>query len=225
MLYSIGTALIVAIAYFSDDKLQYRLVLFMVAVVLISFAAGAIKSNISTFGAMQVVEYGEKSIQNFFNWFYWLINLAAFLSFTFIAYLQIEKNFFYGYIPALTTVVIAIVILSIGRSSLNLKKPIGSHLSDIVIIIKHAIYRKWKFYQPIHSEVPDNTSLDLLEYAHVLFGGFYSTDQIDTVRSIGRVTLVFVTMIIYWAVYFQVRFTFFIFSQIELKTSKNRMDL
>lgn len=202
-LYSAGISLVVTVAYYTDNQLHYRLLLLMVAVVLMSFGAGTIKSNISTFGARQVAEYGEKTIQCFFNWFYWLINIAAFLAFTVIAYLQIE-SFFYGFIPALSTILIATLIILLGKTRFNCKKPIGSHFSDIVQIIKHAIYRKWKFYETIQSEVPEDTSLDLLDYAHVLFGGFYSTDQIDTVRSIGRVILVFLTMIIYWCVYFQV---------------------
>lgn len=204
--YFVGACLIPVVAYDGDLftlTMNVKCIFFAISLFLISIGTGGIKANISTFGAEQVAPYGETAIRRFFNWFYWLINFASLVSFSFIAYLQ-TKNFFFGYIPPVAAMFISLFLFALGRRKYVCKPANGSQLTDIIKILSHAVSRKLRYRSRVRSELPVGAELDLLDYAHVSFGGKYSSDQIDIVRCVGRITLVFLAMIIFWTTYFQV---------------------
>ena len=204
LLYNIGgTGLLLTTHFTRNEKLKYSEVYCVLSLAFIAFGAAGIKSNISTFAARQVSPFGEAKVRSLFKCFYWLINLAAVLSCTFISYLQIW-DFFYGYLPGVCGVFLSVLILIFNRRFFIYKYVNGSHLTDITRILFHALKRKFKFHKEIQEELAQHTSMDLLDYAHVMFGGSYSTDQIDIVRCFGRMTLIFLTLVMYWTVYFQV---------------------
>jgi len=204
LLYNIGGAGLVLIAHFTKkEKLKYNDIYCIISLAFIALGAAGIKSNISTFAARQVSPFGEAKVRSLFNYFYWLINLSAILSCTVIAYLQLY-DFFYGYLSVVCGVFLSTFVFICSRKFFIYKYVNGSHLTDITKILFHALQRKVKFRKEIQEELPQYTSLDLLEYAHLMFGGSYSTDQIDIVRCFGRMTLIFLTLVMYWTVYFQV---------------------
>jgi peptide/histidine transporter 3/4 len=61
-----------------------------IGIYLISFGTGGIKPNVSTLGADQFdTKYEQDRIEkeSFFNYFYWMINLGALISYTLVAYI------------------------------------------------------------------------------------------------------------------------------------------
>lgn len=67
---------------------------------LVALGTGGIKSNVNTFGADQFdvsIEQDRIEKESFFNWFYFAINIGAFISLTGIAYIcQNMHDFFLG---------------------------------------------------------------------------------------------------------------------------------
>eukprot|EP00111_Clytia_hemisphaerica_P021778 TCONS_00064039-protein len=209
LFYNIGNAGIVVIAYImKKENYDYYPHFFIISLIFISLGASGMKANISTFAARQVIHFGDIHVRKLFNRFYWLINFAAVISCTFVAYLQLQ-DFLYGYLPGLCGTVLATIIFICSKRYFVIKRSNGSHLTDIFNIVTQSIKRKYKFQKSISEEIPKHTTLDLLEYGHIMFGGSYSTDQIDIVRSFSRILLIFMTLLVYWTIYFQMPSVFF----------------
>lgn len=51
---------------------------------------------------------------SFFNWFYWAVNLGAFVSLGGITYVQQQHSFFYGYVAAAACLGLAALSFIVG---------------------------------------------------------------------------------------------------------------
>lgn len=118
-----------------------------VAIYTIALGAGGIKPNVSTLGADQFDErYSKDRIEkaSYFNWFYWSINLGAFVSYTVITYIctfgipqlgGVEWGFFVGYsIPCVSMALSVLVFLS-GMRKYRKMPPTGSAISRSLGIV------------------------------------------------------------------------------------------
>jgi len=202
LLYIVGTILLTATTY--KYPAPYTLSMsskegfLALSLIVIAIGTGGIKANVSPMGADQVESEGKEMVQKFFDWFYWFIQVGSLLAFTIVVYVQQEVSFFYGYMITAVSMVLATILLLIGRNHYTLHPPKGSYLADTLRIIggglrdklccrKSAVLNHW------------------LDGAKITKGGKFSEDMVEGVKSVVRLIPIFLTFIFYWTIFGQVR--------------------
>ena len=195
LLYLIGAVLMLPASYENSGYSKTaRLLFFATALIILTFATGGIKSNVSPFGADQNQQEGPRAVQTFFNWFYFFINLGSFLALTVVVWVQQTYSFFYGYVITASAVALTAIIFVAGRNKYLHSSPAGSELTRAAKIIYEAI------------TIPGKPSISTrLDKAKNRNGGTFSETEVEDVKSLLRVIPVFSLFVVYWAVYVQVR--------------------
>ncbi|XP_076446957.1 solute carrier family 15 member 4-like [Babylonia areolata] len=187
-------------SYF-DMNVDTRRALFLSSLVFIAIGTGGIKSNVGPFGAQQLQEQGEAAVKSFFNWFYWFINVGSLIAYTGVAYVQQEVSFAWGYVVPLVSMVIAIFLFIVVRPFYEHKAPGGSLLSMSVAVVWQVLTRK-------RPEVPPGEKSRFFDPARARYGGSFDDHTVESVKAVLRVLPVFLTIVMYWAVYNQMSTTF-----------------
>jgi peptide/histidine transporter 3/4 len=137
----------------SATPAQYSV--FFFGLYLIALGTGGIKPCVSSFGADQFDDTDPKERVkkgSFFNWFYFSINIGAFVSSSLIVWIQDNRGWGLGFgIPALFMGV-AIGSFFLGTPLYRFQRPGGSPLTRMCQVLV-ASFRKWKL------EVPNDSSL------------------------------------------------------------------
>ncbi|XP_037425684.1 protein NRT1/ PTR FAMILY 8.3-like isoform X1 [Triticum dicoccoides] len=128
---------------------------FFLGLYMIALGTGGIKPCVSSFGADQFDDSDptERVKQgSFFNWFYFCINIGAFISGTVIVWIQDNSGWGIGF--AIPTIFMALAIASFFSASdvYRFQKPGGSPLTRVCQVVVSA-FRKW------HVELPRDTAL------------------------------------------------------------------
>ena len=183
------------------------------SIYLISFGTGGIKPNVSTLGADQfdiAYERDRKEKESFFNYFYWMINLGALISFTLVAYIcqyglhglgGQQWSFFVGFMIPLIMMVLGVGIFVSGTKKYKMVKPGGSILEYSLKIAYEAVWtQRSKKYEPklVHT----------LDKAKVEYGGTYPTADVESLKNITKLGPFLIAMIPYWGIYSQMSTTF-----------------
>ena len=183
------------------------------AIYLISFGTGGIKPNVSTLGADQFdtqYEQDRREKESFFNYFYWMINLGALISFTLVAYIcqygitgigGLEWSFFTGFMIPLIMMCLGICIFVYGTNKYKIVKPSGSILEFSLKILYEAIWIK-------RSNKYDVKLIHILDKAKRENGGSYSTEDVENLKNITKLGPFLIAMIPYWGIYSQMSTTF-----------------
>lgn len=137
---------------------------FFFGLYLIALGTGGIKPCVSSFGADQFDDTDDKeSVKkgSFFNWFYFSINIGAFVSSSLIVWIQDNAGWGLGFgIPALF-MGIAIASFFAGTPLYRFQKPGGSPITRICQVLV-ASFHKWNLAVPSDSsllyETQDKTS-------------------------------------------------------------------
>ncbi|ELU04156.1 hypothetical protein CAPTEDRAFT_167732 [Capitella teleta] len=181
---------------------------------IMAIGNGGVKANIAPFGADQVKMLGSTSTRGFFNWFYWSINLGALVALGLFAFVQQELSFFWGYVVPGMLLCVGTILFICGFCFYVMKPPSGSILSNIVKIIFQGCRLSARNKKITTSSSSGVHSMDppegCLDRAKLRFGGSFHDNCVDDVRSLGRVLLVFLAIIPYWIVYFQMETTFIV---------------
>lgn len=145
LIYIGGAVVLVTVAYFQnflEGKYQtFVKVLCLISLFIISIGEGAYKANISAFGAEQVEVHNDNVYRNYFNWYYWSINLGSFIAYSGIAYFQLKENFFSGFLIPLSCIFLATVVFCCGRRYYFINSPTG-YFKKVYQIIKEARSRR-----------------------------------------------------------------------------------
>ena len=195
LLYLIGAVLMLPASYENSGYSKTaRLLFFATALIILAFATGGIKSNVSPFGADQNQQEGSRAVQTFFNWFYFFINVGSLLAFTVVVWVQQKYNYFYGYVITASAVALIAIIFVAGRNKYLHSPPAGSELTRAAKIIYEAI------------TIPGKPSISTrLDKAKSRYGGTFSETEVEDVKLLLRVIPVFILFVAYWAVYSQVK--------------------
>ncbi|VAI07942.1 unnamed protein product [Triticum turgidum subsp. durum] len=137
------------------DTGNWRACVFILGLYMIALGTGGIKPCVSSFGADQFDDSDptERVKQgSFFNWFYFCINIGAFISGTVIVWIQDNSGWGIGF--AIPTIFMALAIASFFSASdvYRFQKPGGSPLTRVCQVVVSA-FRKW------HVELPRDTAL------------------------------------------------------------------
>ncbi|KAK8584455.1 hypothetical protein V6N13_109849 [Hibiscus sabdariffa] len=132
-----------------------QLTILYLALYLTALGTGGLKSSVSGFGSDQFDDSDpeEKSrMTNFFNWFFFCINIGSLGSVTILVYIQDNLGRGWGYGICACAIVIGLVVFLSGTRRYRFKKLVGSPLTQIAAVFVAA----WK---KRHLVLPSDSSL------------------------------------------------------------------
>ena len=128
---------------------------FFVGLYLISLGTGGIKPCVSSFGADQFDDtdpHERPSKTSFFNWFYFSINIGAFVSSTLLVWVQENCGWGLGFLIPTVVMGLSLVSFFCGTPLYRFQKPGGSPVTRVSQVLV-AAYRKMslKFDEEDHT--------------------------------------------------------------------------
>ncbi|XP_038990536.1 protein NRT1/ PTR FAMILY 6.3-like [Hibiscus syriacus] len=120
-----------------------QLTILYLALYLTALGTGGLKSSVSGFGSDQFDDSDpeERSqMTNFFNWFFFFINIGSLCSVTILVYIQDNLGREWGYGICACAIVIGLVVFLSGTKRYRFKKLVGSPLTQIAAVFVAA----WK---------------------------------------------------------------------------------
>ncbi|KAK6262914.1 hypothetical protein QUC31_008730 [Theobroma cacao] len=132
-----------------------QLIILYLALYLTSLGTGGLKSSVSGFGSDQFDDSDPEEryqMTNFFNWFFFFINIGSLGSVTILVYIQDNLGREWGYGICACAIVIGLVVFLSGTRRYRFKKLVGSPLTQIAAVFVAA----WK---KRHLELPSDPSL------------------------------------------------------------------
>ena len=113
-------------------------------------------------------------------------------------YVQQNKSYFWGNLIPAGSLILATIVIHVGRQNYILRPPAGSVLATTLRIVKEAIKKSWR---------PALSSLFVdhwLDRAKQCYGGTYSNWEVEDVKKAYRLLPIFGMFLLYWTVYAQV---------------------
>ncbi|OWF48094.1 solute carrier family 15 member 4-like [Mizuhopecten yessoensis] len=215
-------------------SLTAYLVLFVIAV-----GTGIFRANMPPFGGDQAQTRGDGHT-TFFNWYYWSVNIGSLFALSVITWVQQRHSFFLGYLTAAVCLGVAFLLFLTGSCSYINRPRARTVLQNVCSVVKEAIHRR-RHRNPesslrAHSDStiessmseqtdsieinPSNTPECCLDYAKFQYGGSFNNSQVEDVKKLGKIICVFLTLVPYWMVYFQMQTTFLL-QGLHMKLSLN----
>lgn len=210
--YLVGFVGVAAAAFATgDDGLDPGAVFFPAAYV-IAFGMGAMKPLVSTFGADQLdaddpvdaEPEDEEFKDSYFSAVYWFQNLGAFMAFTVLVYLCQNVSFQVGFTVALASLGVALLVLLAGTRRYRFVPPQGSPFKIICSVLGEALCPPSPAQ---HAAATDGGGA--LAAALMSHGGTHTDEEVDMVKSVGRLLPVFALLVVYWGINGQMSTTFF----------------
>ena len=216
----------------------------VIASFMVGIAVGFVKANLGPFGADQVISRGQTLVFKYFNWLYWCINLGSLASFSLLAYIQQNYNFFIGYLIPFMALILSFLLFLIGTFSYIRKEAEFPVLSTIFKVVYEAFKSKKRRKNLVKQKqrerallVDDENSnasdfessfnfdrqqggnrfdsnsynkISWLDNAKIRYGGRFDDNQVDDIKSLKRIIILFAILVPYWLVYFQIETTYLI---------------
>ncbi|KAK8626174.1 hypothetical protein V6N13_133826 [Hibiscus sabdariffa] len=132
-----------------------QLTILYLALYLTALGTGGLKSSVSGFGSDQFDDSDpeERSqMINFFNWFFFFINIGSLCSVTILVYIQDHLGREWGYGICACAIVMWLVVFLSGTKRYRFKKLVGSPLTQIAAVFVAALKKR-------NLELPSDPSL------------------------------------------------------------------
>jgi len=186
------------------------------SIAVIAVGYGSVRANIIPFGAHQFEHEGRTAVRVYFNWFYWSINIGALVAYGALGYVQQEISYFWGFLAPLIILIIALFTFVSGSCIFVKKSATGSVLTNIMAVCKESLVRYCHRRRRRDIEVL-NSAIGMLserapcclDFARARFGGSFTDNAVDDIKQLGKIIVIFLSMIPYWTVYYQVVLLFY----------------
>ncbi|KAF6106197.1 solute carrier family 15 member 3 [Phyllostomus discolor] len=175
-----------------------------VCLLLLALAASSVRSNLTSFGADQVMDLGRHASRRFFNWFYWSINVGAVLALLVVAFIQQNISFLVGYSIPVGCMGLAFFVFLFATPVFITKPPTGSQVSSMLkLALQNCCPRLWCRYS-----ARDPQDAQLLPDQQSPWPGPSPQEDVANFRVLVKILPVLVTLVPYWMVYFQMQSTY-----------------
>ncbi|XP_067039920.1 solute carrier family 15 member 4-like isoform X2 [Acropora muricata] len=232
VVYFIGTISLVSLAFLiglnnlaknEEDMVinpPWIVITLLLSLILIAAGEGAVKSNLSAFGAEQLKRDAPRANSKIlFNCFYWTSNVISLLCLAGVTFIQQMKwhfSFTIGFGLPTLSLTVAFVTFLCCRKHFTIGGPHGTGIRNMRLILQQAWSRRdaapveTRELFPRHAKSVDNSMAkgSWLDKATVCYGGTFLESEVNEVRSMCKV-LIFSTLLIpYWMIYSQLYSTF-----------------
>ncbi|XP_065663466.1 solute carrier family 15 member 4 isoform X4 [Hydra vulgaris] len=200
----------------SNSKAEYHVWVFF-SLFLVSIGEGCFKSNMSPFGADQINDTDDVELKKYFQYYYWALNIGAFIGYSALTLIQQEYGFITGYPISVALLIIALIVFCIPQvKNYNVVLPARKKfLVKIFKICCNSTRKADNKYSNYESYVPIQHWLDR---AKDVYGGKYSEADVEDVKKLFSVLPMFFFYILYFAAYNQVS-TFYLLQGIHMKVT------
>jgi dipeptide/tripeptide permease len=183
---------------------------------------GAVQANMAVFGAEQIQD--SKLAARYFDKYFIAVNIGATIATLSIPLVQnnsndqtTTNNYFYGYLIAIFMLISAVVLFIIGyRYYIHIPSFDSVILKCIPVIInafqtrrrykksRRDLYFNRSTFSGERSMINGDETLSFVDYANVSHQGKFNDKIINDVKSFQRAIIVFLLLIPYWIIYYQV---------------------
>ena len=128
-----------------SESYVWAICIYMI-MILIGLGVGCLRANIPPFGAEQVRAQGENVIRQFFNTYYWCVNIGSMFGIGILAFIEqnVVDGFFISYIMATIALFGSLISFCLGRYYYVVHRPGSSILKNIFRIIVEGVYYSCK---------------------------------------------------------------------------------
>ncbi|XVF52646.1 hypothetical protein PTKIN_Ptkin05aG0035200 [Pterospermum kingtungense] len=207
-----------------------QLIILYLALYLTALGTGGLKSSVSGFGSDQFDDSDpeERSkMTNFFNWFFFFINIGSLGSVTILVYIQDNLGREWGYGICACAIVIGLVVFLSGTRRYRFKKLVGSPLTQIAAVFV-AAWKKRHLEYPSDilflyqledtaeglkkkQKLPHSDQFRFLDRAAIKDPSVRETNKwnlatvtdVEEVKLVLRMLPIWATTVIFWTVYAQ----------------------
>ncbi|CAF4654437.1 unnamed protein product [Rotaria sp. Silwood1] len=202
-----------------------------------AIGVGATQANMAVFGAEQVQESNKPS--RYFDKYIIAVNIGGIFATLLIPYIQVTQSdpnrFFHGYLVASSILIGAFLFFIFGYRFYIHIEPHDTIITKFIPVIINAFqtWRKYKVDKHIANNIvkkssstnlleesitnyedqlitANENSYSFLDFARASNKGKFIDRIVDDVKSLRRVIVVFLLLIPYWLVYYQIQTTFFL---------------
>ena len=200
----IGTVLVLAITvvFMINESLAshwYLLLVIVVAYAIIQLGLALSEANAIQFGTDQMPEASSSQLSAFIYWYFWslfigqgfliLINLYVMTAFRSIIYLSLLL----ASLIQIMTLVLAIVMMKRGIQYFEIE-PAGKNPAKLIVnVIQYSIYHKTPEHRSAFTYGDEQTCR--LDFAKYRYGGPFSTEEVENVKTFLRIILIFASLI------------------------------
>ena len=185
-------------SYVSKDDIVFNVVLPIVFLVIVGIFEGIFEINLLTYGAGQLCNSPSEEVSSFIYMWYWTKNVASVLGiFTGTGFKTISTAVAgrSGFLPlaAATALTVALLLHRACQDNFETESRNRNPIRHICGVFCNAAYSRPR-HQFISAFRYGEDPPSGLEYARQYHGGKYTDEQVQDVRSFGRVLLVIVTL-------------------------------
>nr|XP_042900079.1 solute carrier family 15 member 4 [Parasteatoda tepidariorum] len=184
----------------------------MAILIIAAIGTGTVKANITPFGAEQVKYSGQDGLRLYLNWLYWCVNIGALIAILGITYVQQVDGFKSGYLIPVCLLTVATIMFLVTYPIYTHQSSCGSSISRTFSVLKGAWklnrIRKRNVTMESQTSVESINRPTWLDMAKVRYGGKFHDSVVEDVKSLSVIITVFLSLIPYWMLYFQMQTTF-----------------
>ncbi|CAL1275609.1 unnamed protein product [Larinioides sclopetarius] len=184
----------------------------MLVLIVVALGTGTVKANITPFGAEQVRYSGPDGLRIYLNWLYWCVNIGALTAILGITYVQQADGFKEGYLIPVCLLTAATILFVFSYPLYTHQSSYGSSISRIFSVLKDA-WKRNRLLKNTRSLTPETSLVAVnrpswLDMAKVRYGGKFHESVVEDVKALSAIIIVFIILIPYWMLYFQMQTTF-----------------
>ena len=179
-------------------------VLMAIGYAIMGSGLAGIKVNLIPFGVDQIPDASSGELSSYFHWYYWFLVGGQLLATVTLPYIYVQSFLSYVFLLMNAVVTVFIVILVWSAPKLYIHSKIGNPLQLVASVTRYALTmrkRRPAFTSAFHvgKRLPG-----MMDKATTEYGGRFSVEQVEDVKTFYRIMFILVSFIGYFAIFSQV---------------------